>query len=142
MLIWFQMPILDVAATSDNLFSKKAVFIILGVLVEKCPKQIRAGGFDRILLFITEGLNSDCSLLLNGALFTLWRFVEYFKVSCRCKDGLFSDLIKSHLIMKWLQHFNFLVDSCVIATFSSEKLIGKTFRTNREPYQGNMKFDA
>lgn len=74
------MPILDVAATADNLFGKKAVYIILGVLVERCPKQIRAGSFDRILLFIKEGLNSDCALLLNGALFTLWRFVEFFKV--------------------------------------------------------------
>lgn len=74
------MPILDVAATSDNMFARKAVYIILGVMVEKCLPQIKAGGVDRILLFIKDGLGSEYPLLLNGALFTLWRFVEYFKV--------------------------------------------------------------
>lgn len=75
------MPILDAGATSDNMFARKAVYIILGVMVEKCLQQIRVGGVDRILLFIKDGLNSDHQLLLNGALFTLWRFVEYFKVN-------------------------------------------------------------
>lgn len=75
------MPILDNAANADNIFSKKAVYIILGVLVEKCSEQIRSSGVSRILFFIKEGLNSDYPLLINGALFTLWRFIEHFKVS-------------------------------------------------------------
>lgn len=79
-LICFQMPILDKAAAGDNIFGKKAVFIILGILVERCPDQIRSSGVDRILIFIKEGLNSDYPLLLNGALFTFARFVEHLKV--------------------------------------------------------------
>jgi hypothetical protein len=77
------MPILDIGATSDNMFARKAVYIILGVMVEKCVQQIRTGGVDRVLLFIKDGLNSEYPILLNGALFTLWRFVEYFKVRKR-----------------------------------------------------------
>ncbi len=75
------MPILDNAAVGENIYDRKAVYIILGVLVEHCPRQLGSGGVDRIILFMKEGLNSDIPLLLNGALFTLWRFIEYFKVS-------------------------------------------------------------
>ena len=80
MCVFFQMPILDQATSADNMFGKKAVYIILGVLVEKCKLQIKAGGFERIILFIKEGLSSECYLSLNGTLFTLWRFVDSFKV--------------------------------------------------------------
>lgn len=74
------MPVLDGAATSDNVFCKKAVYIILGVLIEKCRNQIKNAGLNVIIGFIREGLRSDCYLSLNGALFTLGRFIEHFKV--------------------------------------------------------------
>lgn len=75
----FQMPVLDGAATSDNIFCKKAVYIMLGVLVEKCKSQIKAAGLNQIIGFIREGLTSDCYLSLNGALFAFWRFLDNFK---------------------------------------------------------------
>lgn len=80
MEFFLQMPVLDGAATSDNPFCKKAVYIILGVLVEKCHNQIKAAGINTIVGFVRDNLNSDCYLTQNGALFTLWRFVEHFKV--------------------------------------------------------------
>lgn len=74
------MPILDAGAAGDDIFSKKAVFLILGILVERCPEQVRSNGVDRILMFIKESLNSDHPILLNGAIFAIARFVEHLKV--------------------------------------------------------------
>lgn len=75
------MPILDAGAAGDDIFSKKSVFLILGILVERIPEQIRSSGVDRIVMFIKEGLSSDHPILLNGAIFTFAHFVEHLKVN-------------------------------------------------------------
>ncbi|XP_023217286.1 importin-4-like [Centruroides sculpturatus] len=73
------LKLVEPALSSDDVFTRKAAYIAIAVMVEGCSEYIKDEYLDSFLKIVCRGIIDECILVRNSALFTFGQFAEFLQ---------------------------------------------------------------